>query len=396
MTDDEIMTLIVDLESDRVERKSALSDTDRLCEAICAFANDLPGNRSPGVVAIGVDDDGRSTGLVVDDHLLLRLAQVRDNALIYPFPSMVVRRITVDGNDVAVVIVEPSSVPPIRYKGRTWIRVGPRRAIATPEEEARLSERRRGAILPFDVRPVQGATSGELTLTRFNESVLPQLVAPEVIEANNRTVMEQLAALRFTDVDGVPTPTGLLVCGVDVESWLPGAWIQFLRIEGTTLDGAIVSQHRIGGCLPDAVLELEEILRSHIDTRVVIAGEPVERRQPSVPFEALQQIVRNAVIHRQYEATAAPVRVTWFDDRVEVQSPGGPFGAVDAANFGRPGVTDYRNPTLATTLAQMGIVQRFGVGIQVARSSMERNGNLPLRFQVEPTYVNAVLPVVQR
>jgi ATP-dependent DNA helicase RecG len=144
------------------------------------------------------------------------------------------------------------------------------------------------------------------------------------------------------------------------------------------------------------VLELEEVLRAHIDTRVVIAGEPVERRQTNVPFEALQQIVRNAVIHRQYEATNAPVRVTWFDDRIEVQSPGGPFGAVDAANFGRPGVTDYRNPTLATTLAQMGIVQRFGVGIQVARSSMERNGNPPLRFQVEPTYVNAVLPVVQR
>ena len=106
MTDDEIKKLIVDLESDRVERKRSLSDTDRVCEAICAFANDLPGNRSPGVVAIGVDDDGRVAGLVVDDDLLLRLAQVRDSGSIYPFPSIAVRRITVDGNDVAVVVVE--------------------------------------------------------------------------------------------------------------------------------------------------------------------------------------------------------------------------------------------------------------------------------------------------
>ena len=394
MTDDEIEMLIMDLESDRVERKAALSDTDRVCEAICAFANDLPGNRSPGVVAVGVDDAGHPSGLTVDDDLLLRLAQTRDNGSIYPFPSMVVRRIVVDGNDVAVVVVEPSSAPPVRYKGRTWIRVGPRRAIATAEEETRLSERRRGADLPFDVRPVRGATSAELMLARFKESVLPQLVAPDVIEANNGTVTEQLAASRFTDMDGVPTPTGLLVCGLDAQRWLPGAWIQFLRVEGTSLDGPIVSQHRIGGFLPEAVLELEEVLRAHIDTRVVITGEPVERRQPSIPFEALQQVVRNAVMHRQYEGTSAPVRVTWFDDRIEVQSPGGPFGTVHEANFGRPGVTDYRNPTLATTLAQMGIVQRFGVGIQVARRSMERNGNPPLQFQVERTYVNAVIPIV--
>ena len=59
MTDDEIEMLITDLESDRVERKAALSDINRVCEAICAFANDLPGNRSPGLVAVGVDDAGR-------------------------------------------------------------------------------------------------------------------------------------------------------------------------------------------------------------------------------------------------------------------------------------------------------------------------------------------------
>ncbi|MGH9077567.1 MAG: hypothetical protein ACRDY0_08980 [Acidimicrobiales bacterium] len=83
----------------------------------------------------------------------------------------------------------------------------------------------------------------------------------------------------------------------------------------------------------DARALAEEVLRGHIDTRVLIDGATVDRRRPNVPFGALQQIVRNAVIHRQYEATSAPVRVTWFDDRVEVQSPGGPFGTVDASNF---------------------------------------------------------------
>jgi ATP-dependent DNA helicase RecG len=101
--------------------------------------------------------------------------------------------------------------------------------------------------------------------------------------------------------------------------------------------------------------------------------------------------VRNAVMHRTYESTNAPVRVTWFDDRVEVQSPGGPFGLVAVESFGQPGLTDYRNPTLAGVLAQLGFVQRFGVGIQVAQQALEANGNPPLDLEATPTHVNVVV-----
>ena len=57
MTDDELRELLNDLESDRCERKAALSDPNRVREAICAFANDLPDHRQPGVVFIGAEDE---------------------------------------------------------------------------------------------------------------------------------------------------------------------------------------------------------------------------------------------------------------------------------------------------------------------------------------------------
>lgn len=346
----EILRLVTDLESDRVERKEALSDVDRVCQAICAFANDLPGHARPGVVAIGVDDAGRPSGLAVDDTLLRRLADLRDNGRIYPFPSLRVDRLALREADIAVVVVEPSTSPPVQFRGRTWVRVGPRRAIATPEEEMRLSERRRGAAVPFDARPIVGATLADLTLDRFRFEILPQLVAADILGANERTVEHQLAAVRFTDPLGTPTPTGLLFVGSDPLDWVPGAYVQFLRIAGTTLADDVVSSHRLTSPLPDAIGDTEEVLRAHIDTEVRFAGAMTEERRASVPFKALQQIVRNAIMHRAYDATNAPVRITWFDDRVEVQSPGGPFGAVTAENFGRPGVTDYRNPTLASAL----------------------------------------------
>lgn len=98
-------------------------------------------------------------------------------------------------------------------------------------------------------------------------------------------------------------------------------------------------------------------------------------------------------MHRSYEATNAPIHVYWFDDRIEVSSPGGPFGAVTEATFGQPGVVDYRNPNLADALRVLGFVQRFGVGIATAERALHENGNPPLEYTVAPTRVSFTLKV---
>lgn len=69
MDDLKLEQLLADLESDRVERKAALFDQDRVREAICAFANDLPGHEHPGVLIVGARDDGTCAGLTVTDEL---------------------------------------------------------------------------------------------------------------------------------------------------------------------------------------------------------------------------------------------------------------------------------------------------------------------------------------
>lgn len=42
MNDQELLELRQDLESDRVERKASDADGEKIRQAICAFANDLP------------------------------------------------------------------------------------------------------------------------------------------------------------------------------------------------------------------------------------------------------------------------------------------------------------------------------------------------------------------
>jgi ATP-dependent DNA helicase RecG len=109
---DELATLLADMESDRVERKETAADTDKLSQAVCVFANDLPGHGKPGVLFIGVTDDGRHAGLPITDELLRRLADLRDQGNILPPPSMSVRKVSLPGGDLAVVEVQPSSAPP--------------------------------------------------------------------------------------------------------------------------------------------------------------------------------------------------------------------------------------------------------------------------------------------
>ena len=95
-------------------------------------------------------------------------------------------------------------------------------------------------------------------------------------------------------------------------------------------------------------------------------------------------------MHRSYDATNAPVRVTWYDDRIAITNPGGPYGIVTEANFGQPGFSDYRNPNLAEAMRVLGFVQRFGVGIATARRELAATGNPPLEFVVSQSHVGAI------
>ena len=389
MTDAELEDLLRHGEADRVERKLSAADAGDIRQAICAFANDMPGHNKPGVVFIGVRDNGDCANLPITDQLLRVLADMRSDGNILPFPTMAVQRRTLNRCDVAVIIVEPSDAPPVRYNGRCWIRVGTRRATATIAEETRLSEKRRHRDLPFDLKPAQSASIADLDLELFVRRYLPASVAPEVIEQNQRSIEQQLKALRLASAEDPPTPTvlGLLVCAKDPTQFLAGAYIQFLRIDGDALTDPIKDQERMAAPLPDLLRQLDMKLEAHLSVSTEITAQATEVATPDYPLAALQQITRNAVLHRTYESTNAPIRITWYNNRIEVQSPGGPFGHVTPANFGFPGVTDYRNPHLAEAMRNLGYVQKFGLGIQIARDQMRRNGNPEPRFIVENHHI---------
>ncbi len=392
MDSQELTSLLTDLESDRVERKASISDTSKIRQAICAFANDLSGNKKPGIIFIGVNDDGTCSNLPITDQLLLTLANMRDDGNILPMPSLIVRKETIDNCELAIVIVEPSDVPPVRFNGRTWIRVGPRRATATAEDERRLNEKRRSKDLPFDLQPFPSASIEDLDLDIFTQEYLTAAIAPEVLEENQRSTAQQLTSLRFTTSGSEPIPTtlGILVSGKDARQFIPGFYLQFIRFDGDELTDPIKTQKEITGSLARMLRSIDEILQSQISVASDITSQSIEVKQPDYPIVALQQLIRNAIMHRAYENTHAPVRISWFRQRIEIQSPGGAFGQVNKQNFGT-GITDYRNPHLAEAMKNLGYVQRFGIGIATAQKQLQKNGNPPAEFIVDDSYVLVIM-----
>jgi len=394
-SDAELEAMLKDLESNQVERKESLKGDApaKIREAVCAFANDLPDHRRPGVVFVGVRDDGSPSGLAITDELLRALADVKTDGNIVPPPTLTVEQRTLAGTDVAVVTVLPAESPPVKYRGRIWTRVGPRRAIATRQDERILNEKRRHRDPHFDAQPVPGATIADLGRRRFEEEYLPLAVDPELLAENERSYEERLAAAKMvvSVAEPIPTIAGILVLGRRPRDFIPSSYIQFLRIAGTSLGDPVHDAKECDGPIADMIRQVDEKLASHNRTAVDFTSGPREIRTSTYPKAALEQLVRNAVLHRTYEDTNAPVRVYWYDDRVEIQSPGGPYGLVTVETFGRPGVLDYRNAILAEAMRVLGLVQRYGFGIPTARRELERAGHPAPEFQVDPNWVRTTV-----
>lgn len=380
LTESRLNELLTDLEADNIERTESINKTDKFGEAICAFANDLPNHKHPGYLLIGVKDDGKLSGLTVSDGLLKNLAGIRSDGNVLPQPSMTVSKFSFSDGDIAVVEVLPSDLPPVRYKGRVWIRVGPRKAVANEQEERILSERRVAMARSFDARPCSEATISDLALGQF-DAYRREVVDAETIAANHRPIEQQLASFRLYEPERKsPTHAGILLFGKNPRFFLPGAYVQYLKFSSNTLTDIPDDQAEISGDLHSVLRELETRLKVIIQTTMRPVSTLAEKLLPNYPEWALRELLMNAVMHRNYDSNT-PIRFYVFNDHLEIHSPGGLYGEATPENF--PTRNSYRNPIIAEAMKSLGFVNRFGYGVQRAQTLLAQNGNPPAEFEFD-------------
>lgn len=392
ITKEEVLELLKSTEKYRVERTISTTDMDKFCEAICAFSNDLPGSRKKGYLILGAYDNGTLCGLKVTDSLQKKIAAIRSDGNILPLPVMSVEPFEYPEGDLLVAEVSPSMLPPVRYRGRTFIRIGPRRDIASEAEERILMERRMAFLPSFDSMPCMGSSMKDLDIEKFTKDYLPKAIDPDVLSGDDRPLTEQMSSLGIYDLSrDCPTFAALILFGKNTQRYMPGNYIQYVQFAGEDEGSDVISERTFRGPLASIIPEIEKFLDFSVSkTRPVpVPGTFRDAPVTNYPYLALRELVMNACMHRDYQSTA-PVRLYQFRDRVEVVNSGGLFGDARPENF--PTKNAYRNPLVAEGMRVLGFVNKFNRGIKRVREQLEANGSPAAIYRIDQlTHFEAIV-----
>ena len=339
-------------EGKTLEFKRDLSSPDGALKTIVAFAN-----TAGGTLLVGVEDRSRHVRGVHDpldlEERLASLVSDRISPRIVPEIEILPWRRT----QVLALQVYPSASRPhhLTREGPAagvYVRVGStnRRADAQLIEELRRFARGEG----FDEQP----------LPRLDSEALDFRAASESFAAFRKLARRDLETLRLlTDHQGrkVPTVGGMILFGKDREPHVPDAWIQGGRFQGSD-KSRIVDRVEIRSLPVRAIEEAIAFVQKHTLHGAEIGA--VRRKEIwSLPPVAVREAIVNAVVHTDYSQRGAPLRLSIFDDRLEVENPGLlPFG-LTVEDLPR-GVSKLRNRVIGRVFNALGLIEQWGSGIQ--------------------------------
>jgi ATP-dependent DNA helicase RecG len=382
LSNNQLRTLLNNIEADNVERTISMTNMDKFGEAICAFANDLPNHRQPGYLIIGANDDGSLANLNITDQFLQTLSDFT-NGRILPIPVISVSRYELNGSALAIVEVLPAAQPPVRYKSKVHVRIGPRKSVANEAEERILVAKRTSNVRTFDALPCLEAALNDLNTSLIQLSYFPLTIDRETLEANHRDLKQQLASLRLYDLQNdKPSNAAILFFALNTQYFFSGSYIQYIKIDSLerNLD-KVVTEQTFRGSLLDELNEIESYVRHNIvkSRPVRVENTFQDRNVSNYPYNALREFIMNAIMHRDYESNA-PIYIYEYIDRIEISNSGGLYGDVRPENF--PNASDYRNPVIAEIMKNKGYVNRFNFGIQDAQRKLAENNNPPAEFDL--------------
>ncbi len=353
------------------DRKSARLEPRDLAHIISAFAN-----ASGGVVALGVEDDGEISGVNTSQENLFRKAAI--DFLQY-IPEQKIEIID-DGNNVRILLIHisPSVGEIIKCKnGDAYLRVGDSSRKLSVEQLMTLEYSK--GVRSFENRIIDDATWEDLDETLLEE--YRSVLGPSV-----GTAQELLIARGLIKMQGNKpqiTVAGVLLFGKIPTKFLPTARIRFLRYEGTSIEVGrnfnVVKDITIEKPLHRLLSEAQQVLSSQMREFQQLDRDGKFKKIPEYPEFAWLEGIVNAVTHRDYSISGEYIRISMFNDRIEILSPGKLPNIVTVKNIQNTRFS--RNPLLARVLADFGWVRELNEGVKRIYTDMES-------FFLEPPIFN--------
>lgn len=339
-------------EGKTLEFKRDLSTPEGALKTIVAFAN-----TGGGILLVGVEDKSRHVRGVRDPlDQEERLANLISD-LIVPRLVPEIEILRWRRTQVLALQVHPSPSRPHYLKrdgpaGGVYVRVGSTNRRADPEMVDELRRFARGET--FDEQPIPGLNSEDLDFRAASESFAP-------VRKIGRRDLETLRLVTGHQGRQVPTVGGMLLFGQDRARHFPDAWIQAGRFEGGD-KSRIVDRAEIRSLPVRAIEDAIAFVQKHALHGAEI-GAVRRKERWSLPPVAVREAVINAVVHADYAQRGAPLRISIFDDRLEIENPGLlPFGLTveDLPH----GISKLRNRVIGRVFNILGLIEQWGSGVQ--------------------------------
>ncbi len=350
-----LKTILQQGEDSLHEFKRNISSATSLASEIAAFAN-----TEGGFILIGLEDDGRVNGLTQADverinHLIWKATE----EMISPPVNVLTRNHRVDGSLVMFIQVEKGQHPPYTVgDGSVWVRngVGKRLAGLPLAQETKTVEV--VDVFPADEQPIPHATLADLhypTLEAYVERIFDQ-----PLDQLGISTEQLLRNLKFYTQDTLNL-TGLLMLAKRPQQFRPQFNVKAVSYFGNSLTGTKYRDRQdIDGRIPELYEGTMAFLLRNL--RRIQAGQGFNSEgKLEIPRAALEEIVQNALIHRDY-FISAPLRIMLFDDRLEVISPGTLPNSLTVEHI-KTGAAIQRNPTLASRAFRVLPYNGLGSGV---------------------------------
>jgi len=365
--------IITQPEGRRIEFKEVLPAHSDLNKTAVAFANDAGGE-----IYIGIKDDPREI-IGLDESLLIKYEEqisssIHDNCSPAIMPEIYFLRH--EDKHILVVKIHKGSNPPYHIKSKgvkngTYIRVGSLNRIADDSIISSLELISKN--ISYDSVPVLKKELDQISLEQFKKH-FEEIIHEEL----NKTVLEKLNLLHTERGAQFPTHALILLSDDKLRSKMfPYAKIECARFKGTT-PGDFIDQKTFDNPLSLQPDQAYQFVLRHISQGSEYEGVYRKDRW-EYPVIALREVIRNAVIHRDYSFIGKDIKIAIFDDKIEITSPGKLLPSVD---FNNPdaGQSDIRNAILAPVFKKLGIIEQWGNGLKLIAGDLNNYPEIQMQW----------------
>lgn len=358
-------------ESSRFEFKEKLPSNDKLASLMCAFAN-----CSGGDLIVGIEDRTAFPAGVDEKELLdleekiATIAATSISPMIFP----IIKSIRYKDATLLFVHVDMGFQKPYRVivgdiKDTVFVRVGSttRQADSATVESMRLRSKGHS----WDCLPCYESSIDDIDKTTLEEFLLlreqRRNIHPPAQIDSSWLVKMRLAVQESGSI--FPTNGAIVLFSRTPEEYFPSIRIELARFAGIS-GSDFIDKKTVSGPLWKHYEPTRKFMRTHIPTLAHrTSGARIEKS--CYPEIAFREFMINALCHRSFERDSGPVRCAIFDDSIQITNSGTFPDGLEIQDIGT-GISMIRNPLIARIFNELGLIEGWGTGIQVAQQELAR------------------------